>query len=554
MKKVILNLLLAIVSVAVFLLAAETGAFIYYTVRHKRVLNEYANLIEQQGVTARNKKPGEIRLFLVGESAARGVPYTMESSVSGFLAALLNKSGNSNIKVINTGIPGRHSFYQREEGKTLVRYQADAVLIYAGNNDTRDFSNVIRDIPFAWIDFKLTWNSYFYRWLKDKMGNMEESVNKLQKKEIFDLNPNQDDAWHWTDAYIAKKKKYLENPALGLERKRKAIQDYETNLNALAAYLTKHGVRVFVCELPIVHEAEPGTMDVKKGLGPGGKAYELYQKIIFNSPQDEKKWWSEFNLGKDALSKKAYQDAVIHFQTAQKINDTFPTLFHCMGQAWEGLGQYDKAREFYVHDKDIQIQSPGGDSLKNAVLERIAKKYGLPWIRLQPILEEASPHGIVGKNLFLDHCHPNLLGHKLIAAGMMQGFCDAKFIPCDAANKNWKKWFEKLSGGKLNPENIAREYLLTAFYHFNGTPWDAKPDYAKAVLYLEKARELFPANKEIYPLLAASYWKLNQPDKAKEALDQVRRLDPQKFRQALLDFPFLAPLLEKTEPPLRKVG
>src|SRR3989338_5748448 len=139
-RNLIRNILFSALTMILIFGGLETTARTYMTFRHR--LNEYEDLIEHQGFTPHNKSNREKRLFIIGESAARGVPYALDTSFSGFLQKLLTDSGNSNVKVINTAIPGRHSFYQKEEGKTLVKYKADVVMIYAGNNDTRDFSNV----------------------------------------------------------------------------------------------------------------------------------------------------------------------------------------------------------------------------------------------------------------------------------------------------------------------------------------------------------------------------------------------------------------------------
>ncbi len=497
--------------------------------------NEYSELIEQQGFKRNNKKSSEKRIFVVGESAARGVPYEMNDSFPGFLQKLLNESKNNNIKIINTGVPGRHSFYQKEEGRTLINYKADAVIYYAGNNDSRDFSNVMRDVPFAFLDFKLTWNSSFYSYFKRKIISLKKSVNHLSKKHVFDINYNQDDIWHWTNTYLNKKKSYIENPILGMERKMVATKDYENNLNDLTVYLNQRQVKVYVCSLPIVHKAIPGISDWSR------KGYEFKQKVIFSNPNDEKKWWELFNDGTKALNDKNHPDAVQKFEAALKLNDTYPLLMHNLGLAYEGIGRYEQAKKMFTKGKDAQIQSPGGDSFKSAALKRISERNNAVLINVQSALEQVGEHGIVGMDLFLDHCHPNTLGHKVIAARIMQSLCETKLAACDP-NANFVYWLEKLLGGKLSPESWAQEDLLTAFYHFNGTSWNDKPDYQQTVEYLEKARQILPQNKNIYPMLAASYWNLKRIDKAKENLKILSTLDSQEYQKTLEEFPYLKEL------------
>src|SRR4051812_40552667 len=96
LKSSLANILTSIFSLVLFLSVFEFSAGLYF--HHKHKLNEYADLIEYQHFTPDNKKEGERRVFLVGESAARGVPYSMDGSVSGFLQKLLNEAGFPDVK------------------------------------------------------------------------------------------------------------------------------------------------------------------------------------------------------------------------------------------------------------------------------------------------------------------------------------------------------------------------------------------------------------------------------------------------------------------------
>jgi len=531
-KKICLNLGISFLSLAFFLLCSEAVTRLYLHIKPKHRLNEYEDLIEQQGVKSNNKAAQEKRIFIIGESAARGIPYTMDSSLSGFLSKLLNSAGHLNWKVINTGIPGRHSFYQKEEGRFLIPYKPDVVILYAGNNDTRDFSNVMRDVPFALVDFELTWHSYFYKWLKRNVTKLMHSFNKRTQGNTYMENNNQDDVWHWTDLYLRKKRRYLEDPILGEKRKLVAIKDYEQNLEGLVKFLKKKSIQVYILGLPIVHETDPEIGDYPR------KGYEFKRKILFKNKTDEKNWGQLNDNGLKYLEKKHYSQALSYFLQAEKIDNTYPLLYHQLGRSYAGLGSYDKAKEMYIRGKDLQIQSPGGDTYKNEALNRIAKRNQIPLINSQKALEQISPNGIVGKNLFLDHCHPNTLGHKVIASVLMQELCRNGLLSCNKQNPEWTSWFEELSG-ELNETNIAREYLLTAFYLFNGTAWSKDPDYKEALNYLEMAKTIMPKNEEIYRMMTVSYWKVGQKVKSQESLDQLKKINPFTYQRTLTDFPYL---------------
>lgn len=531
-RRFFVNCSLACLTVVIFLALLEGGARILHA--YKRQSNEYEILIEQQGI-APTKDKNEKRVFIVGESAARGVPYSLEYSVSGFLQELMKQSGNGHVGVINTSIPGRHSFYEREEAKTLIRYKADAVIIYAGNNDTRDFSNVMRDVPLALLDFKLTWNSDFYAGFKRKVMELKNRINKAAKKKVFEINYNQDDVWHWTRTYLEKKKAYLENSEIGMKRKEQALKDFEENLDVLVRKMKAKNIHVFIANLPVVHESLPQIGDWSR------KGYEFDQKVQFKNEQEKIHWNDAFENGKKELHNGRFNEALVYFQEALATDQTYPLLFHYMGDTYRNLGNFQKAKELYVRAKDIQIQSVAGDSLKNAALKRIRDRRQVYWVDLQDVLEKSSPGGIVGQEFFLDSCHANLLGNKIMAARMMESLCGSQFISCPEG-QNWQAWLKLLVGGEMNSENTAREYLLVAFYKFKGTAWEPAPLYNEAILYLEKARAIAPHNKNLYPLLAASYWQVGQKDDAYKSLKTLYELNLNEYQKTLKDFPYLIEL------------
>lgn len=531
MKKLFINISGALLSTVIFLSILELGSRLYVQVKHR--LNEYEALIEEQGFTPQNKKTGEKRVFIVGESAARGVPYTMDSSLSGFLHQLVNTTGSTKLKIINTGMPGRHSFYQREEAKTLIKYKADVVLIYAGNNDTRDFSNVMRDVPFALIDFKLTWNSSFYWIFKRKILSLKRWINKIAQKQIFPINFNQDDVWHWTDTYLQKKRAYLEDAELGLKRKERALKDFEYNISDLVQMLKNHGIQVLICGLPIVYEWPPTISDWSR------KGYVFEQKVNFKSKDEEMRWGNIFEKIPQTMERGNFKGTLDLLEKAEKIDTTYPLLQFYFGKAYAGRGNYSEAKKRYTLAKDLQIQSLGGDSFKSKILRDIAIRYRIPFIDLQKPLEEMSPNEMIGTNLFLDHCHPNLLGHKIITAKILEAFCKHQLTLCEDSRSKWKYWLQKLIGSEINETNLAREYLLIAFYKFKGTPWEQEPRYEEAIQYLEKAREITPNNKDIYPMLAASYWKTGKKSNAKASLDILWKLNQKEYEHTFKDFPYL---------------
>ena len=434
------NFLLAFVSPVLFLFLLEIAGSFYMCVRH--TLHEHEIRIESQGILENNKTPGEKRLFVIGESAVEGVPFTMDHSMTAFLSQLA-ASGPGKTKVINLGMQGKHSFYQREYGKSLVKYKADGVILYAGNNDTMPESNVMRDIPLARLDLWLTYSSQFYFGLKRRILWFKNLMNQKLGRALFDANPYQDQIWTAGEGFKKMQARYEADPELGRKKFALGIRRYEENLEHLVRFLNKKGIKVWIMELPMVH-----------GMTP-----------------------------------------------------------------------------------QLSFQVRGGHPEKTKALRRIAKRQRVPFIPLQDLFEKLSDTGLVGRNFFLDECHPNFYGHKIIAARMMEALCADGFISCPTPYRA-EHFLEKLAG-KQDRRNLAREYFLVGFYQFQGTVWNSEPQYPDAVAYFQKALSLSPSYADVYPFLAVSYSRLGDSPKAHEVMLRLQALDREAYQKALYDFPDL---------------
>jgi len=82
------------------------------------------------------KPAGTVRIFLIGESAAKGYPQPRNLAMSSFLRAMLEDLWpDRTVEVINMGTTAVASFplvYMMQE---VVRYEPDLVILYVGNNE-----------------------------------------------------------------------------------------------------------------------------------------------------------------------------------------------------------------------------------------------------------------------------------------------------------------------------------------------------------------------------------------------------------------------------------
>ena len=75
-----------------------------------------------------------------------------------------------------------------------------------------------------------------------------------------------------------------------------------------------------------------------------------------------------------------------------------------------------------------------------AILVEIAENFRVPLADPRPLFESADPLGIPGQEeLFVDYCHPDLLGHRLISQALLQAISRSDIF---APHEEWRFGFE----------------------------------------------------------------------------------------------------------------
>ena len=90
-----------------------------------------------------------------------------------------------------------------------------------------------------------------------------------------------------------------------------------------------------------------------------------------------------------------------------------------VGKCLDRLGRKDEAGTAYELARDYDGFPHRALSSFNNTVRRVAAGEGPLLFDGEKLFVDNSPDGIPGKNLFLDQCHPNEEGHKLLAKGLL---------------------------------------------------------------------------------------------------------------------------------------
>ena len=128
--------------------------------------------------------------------------------------------------------------------------------------------------------------------------------------------------------------------------------------------------------------------------------------------------------------------------------------FYRTGRALLELGATDPARRFLDQAELVMARPNRSNNELREVVREVAADHGVPLCDLAAQLDRYAEHGIAGNDLFADACHPNALGHALMAqilAGCAQQaglFPDG--LPADP------RWEEPLPVDPLRLDHDAR--------------------------------------------------------------------------------------------------
>ncbi|HWB93868.1 MAG TPA: hypothetical protein VG605_18545 [Puia sp.] len=108
---------------------------------------------------------------------------------------------------------------------------------------------------------------------------------------------------------------------------------------------------------------------------------------------------------------------------------------YALGDSAYRAGAFDLARRYYVQAREIDALRFRAPMAIDSVIVQLAGAY--PNVHLVDALgrfEEASPHGIVGKETMLEHVHPNLYGYALLSDAFCQAIARAHLFARPAAD------------------------------------------------------------------------------------------------------------------------
>lgn len=341
----------------------------------------------------RAKQPGVYRIFMVGASTTRGFPYTNRNiSYSGLLQLILKDVlPTHRVEVVNAGYDALSSFGVLDLTSQIMEYQPDLIVVYAGHNEfighfgvnsainygqNRNLIRLATSLFQSRVYLAVERTALQLRSLNRDAPSRKSPVN-LFRSMLSERNMTWDESLHTV-----------------------AETNYEANLRELVRRAKQRDIDVVLMTLVSnLRDFSPVRTAFSESVGA----------------EERQQLTGELRRGKEALDHGRYTEAVERFQQVTARDFHYADAHFGLGRAFDHLEQRERAKTHYLLAREYDRLHLRACLRFNRILEQIGKTEQVPVLDMVSEFETASPDGLVGEDLFLEHVHPNINGHLVMA-------------------------------------------------------------------------------------------------------------------------------------------
>jgi tetratricopeptide (TPR) repeat protein len=334
-------------------------------------------------------KPADtVRIFLVGESAAKGYPQPRNLGMSSFLQAMLADAWpEKNVEVINLGTTAVASFALVYQVRDALRYAPDLFIFYTGNNEFFGAYGT------ASINAAGSLPPWALRGLRAARG--------LALVQVLDsrLSRGADENQSLVEEMIGQTVIPADSPL-----REAAVRNLAANLGTMLDKVRAAGVPAIVCT----------TASNESGLAPLGE--DDVAGLDGKQQRELKRLMGE---AAEAAEADDFPQAVNLLRQAVQIAPRHARVRFLLGQVLARGGQADPARTAFLAARDLDTMPWRPISLTEQAIRNTTLIKGATLCDVAEIFRKESPDGATGWEWLDDHVHLSLSGQALAARAMV---------------------------------------------------------------------------------------------------------------------------------------
>ena len=341
-----------------------------------------------------DKPDGTYRVFVLGSSAAMGVPNTA-CSLGRILGVMLREEyPGVNFEVKTAAMAAINSHVVLEIAKDCARCEPDLFIVYLGNNEVTGPYGA--GTVFAPLSGNLTLIRAGIALKGTKLGQLV--TNALGSVGVGKAGP---EAWRSLEMFVDKQ---VRADSASLQS---VYRHFQRNLEDIVRVGRKGGAKVILCTVGSNLKDNP----------PFGSLHRV------DLSQTQKGKWDElYEQGVRRESAGEYGEAVDCYLAAGEIDDCYADLQFRLGRCCWAMGEYDKAKQRYIKARELDTLRFRADDRINEIIRGVASRMsqGVYLVDAVKVFEQNSPQGVTGSELFYEHVHLNFKGTYLLSRAIFQ--------------------------------------------------------------------------------------------------------------------------------------
>ena len=341
------------------------------------------------------------RVVVQGGSTAAGFPYGRWAGLAGMLGDRLEATfPDREIEVISTAMAAVNSYALLDLVDEIIAVEPDAVLIYAGHNEYLGILGVGSALASSssrtatLLHLRLG-GLRIYQFLRRLVSDARALLQSPLVQSPLSQN-RKGDSGSARRTMISRAAAGARIP-FGSDLYRQGALQLEANLSAILGKYRRAGIPVYI-----------GT------LASNEKDFEPFHSPLSGrvEPDAWESGWQAYRSARQGGDTDAARGVLSRLL---ELDVNSAEAWYALGELEREAGEIDAARRAYRNARDrdpLRFRAPEDF---NRVIREVAKRYGATLVDVRRHLEVASPDGIVGDELLLEHVHPNAEGYFLLA-------------------------------------------------------------------------------------------------------------------------------------------
>ena len=352
----------------------------------------------QEASFSKNKTDDTFRIFCLGGSTVQGRPFAVETSFTSWLKLQLEVADpNRKWEIVNCGGVSYASYRLLPILTEIMNYEPDLVVIYTGHNE------FLEDRTYAHLRDPSGWQSISQHAVRNirTIHLVREMWHKITGDEVSTQQVS-----------LATEVETILDQQSGLKSYQRdrtwqanVIEHFKFNIHKMIEICDSNRVPLYLCNPACnIRDCTPFKSAPTSGLDPA---------TIQSIKQ------TKANISKQLKSRSVQPIRESAHRLTQLDPHNAATLFQA-GLLLMDNGAGVAARDVLLRAKDEDICPLRILTVMNDFLTSVPSGPALQVIDVQEHFAEQSPVQIPGDNLFLDHVHPTIRGHQLIAGYLFE--------------------------------------------------------------------------------------------------------------------------------------